>query len=286
LAATDTGTLHVLETRRLRGEPPHALARPWKTNRLERSQALVGKTVKLEHGADTFLTYSFEPDSLTWDFSGGVVPKGSGSAPYDAVEARDSVFFVEYVDVAGNTAVSLILDVEGGCALLARNVIVDLDGNPIPAGADADWRQLELRQEIVTARIDGSDGSAPLPHLTADLVGKRWYAEYAPDIIAEHVYMNPRRIAWQGLGDDKYDSGAECDVSSLWKMRPSGLYVLTWVEDFQPVGAVLLMDYENLRNTGGLFGVDDEGIVHELCGARLGFLSDTEYPKGYEPAHW
>ncbi len=247
---------------------------------------LTGKTVRLEHGDDTVLTYAFEQDMLTWDLSGSVLPKSRGSAPYDAVEARDSIFFVEYVDETANTAVTLVIDFDGGCALVARHVIVDIDGNTIPGLTEADWRQLELRQEIVTARIAGSDDSTPLPYLTDDLVGKRWYAEYAPDIIAEHIYMNPRRIAWQGLGDDKYDSGAECDVASLWKMRPSGLYVLTWVEEFQPVGALLLMDYQELRNTGTLFGVDEEGIVHELCGARLGFLSETEYPKGYEPAHW
>ena len=285
MTSTATDTLHILETKRLRGDPPHPLARAWKSNRLERTEALVGRTIRLDHSEDTRLIYTFDGEVVSWENSGtGVVEEGRGSAPYDAVEARDDLFFVEYVDEPLNMAVSLVLDIEGGNALIARNIVVDIDGNRVPADKNMDWRQFELRQELLTARVDGADPEF-LPHLTGDLVGKRWYAEYAPDIIAEHVYMNPSRIAWQGLGsEDKYATGAECDLSSLWKMRHEGLYVLTWVEDYQPVGAVLLMDYSLMRNTGALFGVDDDGVVHELCGAKLGYLGDTEYPKGYGPA--
>ena len=51
---------------------------------------------------------------------------------------------------------------------------------------------------------------------------------------------------------------------------------LTWVEEWQAVGTALLLDYQALRNVGVLYGLDDSGHVHTLCGARLKLLSEMK----------
>jgi hypothetical protein len=76
--------------------------------------------------------------------------------------------------------------------------------------------------------------------------------------------------------------GSEMDDSTTWKIAED-LYLLTWVEERQAVGAVLLMDFAEMRNVGVLFGRDDNGSVHTLCGARLTKLGEISYPVGYEP---
>ena len=73
------------------------------------------------------------------------------------------------------------------------------------------------------------------------------------------------------------------DDSTTWKIADD-LYVLTWVEEWQAVGAVLLMDFAELRNVGVLFGRDDNGPVHTFCGARLCKLGEISYPAGYRAA--
>ena len=187
---------------------------------------------------------------------------------YDAVASRDAVYFVQVLHDGGTAATSIALNLGTGGAVLVRNDLVE--------GSE----RTDLQQALYAGVVTGS--SAALPELSAELVGKRAYAEYADGHTAEHIYVNPRRFAWQGLGKFDY-SGSECDHSTTWKLD-DGLFLLTWVEEWQAVGAVLLMDFTALRNVGVLFGKDDSGLVHTLCGARLALLGEINYPEGYEPA--
>jgi hypothetical protein len=275
----------ILETRGLRQTTAHILDRPWDENRLPSTRALAGRAIELDAGDGRVFRHEFADAAVEWQTSGIDAAASHGAADYDAVESRDSVFFVNYLTESREVAVTLVLDLERGCGLALRNVLVSPTGGHDFRGDVPSWREANLRQEIYSCRIAGSDAAGPLPAPSAELVGKRAYARYADDIIAEHVYLNQERLVWQGLGRDKYESDAGCDHSTTWKVQDK-LYLLTWVEESQPVGAALLMDFDAMRNTGVIFGIDESGLVHHLCGAQLGFLGEVTYPPGHEPAHF
>ena len=253
-----------LQTRGIRPPTPYDLGTPWADNRIPSTNELSGRDVALTRDDGVTVSFSFSEDAVSWREGEGTESK----ATYDAVAIREQVYFVQFLHADERTATSLVINLGEGQGVLLTNSLV----------SSADKR--DLQQDIYPCVFEGSQGA--LPELTNELVGRRAYAEYADGHAAEHVYFNPRRFVWQGLGRFEY-SGSECDHSTTWKLGEE-LYLLTWVEEWQAVAAVLVMDFRALRNVGVLFGQDDNGLVHTLVGARLAVLNELTYPPGYEPA--
>jgi MoaF C-terminal domain/MoaF N-terminal domain len=259
-----------LQPRIYRPKAPYDQRKGWTDNRLPSTDALAGKEIALERDDGLTITYAFDAKTVSWQDPG---ERFSTAAPYDSVELRDGVFSVDLLhpEVDGDipsrrVATSLALNMQTGGALLVRNAITlgEMEG---------------FRQDIYPCRIAGSGGI--LPALSAELVGRRAYAEYTDGRAAEHVYITPRRFGAQSLGRFAKGFSDICD-STAWKLGDE-LFVLTWVEEWDPTGAVLLMDFAGLRNAGVFMGRDDQGFFHFLCGARLAVLGQTTYPPGYEP---
>ena len=256
--------MEVLQTRGLRPKPTYDLGTPWADNRIESSSNLAGRrvSVTLDDGTRTHTTsarrqLSAAPTGLT----------RLRSALTTRTELRPEVFFVQIPTADHEETTSLVLNFPAESGVLVRNTLV------------YDLERPNLRQVIWPFVLTGSGGI--LPEITDELVGKRAYAEYADGHTAEHIYVNPRRFGWQGLGKFEF-SGSELDDSTTGRSTRSCI-LLTWVEEWQAVAACLLMDFEQLRNTGILFGRDDHGKVHTLCGAKLSKLGEIVYPAGYEP---
>jgi len=256
--------METLQTRGIRPASPYDLGTPWGDNRIPSTGELGGREISITRDDAVVLECSFDRETVSWRYSDD---QAEGSAPYDAVALREGVYFIQFLHDGGLAATSLALNLRTNAGVLAQNRLVH--------GAE----RTDLQQDLYPCAVTGSDGT--LPELSAELVGRRAYAEYADGHTAEHLYLNPRRFAWQGLGKFDY-SGSECDQSTTWKLDDK-LYLLTWVEDWQAVGAVLLLDFEQLLNVGVIFGQDDIQLRHTLCGARLEILSEVEYPPGYEP---
>jgi hypothetical protein len=256
--------METLQTRGIRPQTPYDLHTPWADYRMPSTGELSGRHVALTRDDGKTLELSFDGDTVAWrDPDDGSEHSGT----YDAVAPRERVYFVDFLDEAENCW-SIALNLRTNGAVVMRNMLVRHDG------------RTDLQQDLYPCVVAGSGGVAP--ELTDELVGKRAYAEYADGHAVEHVYFNPRRFVWQGLGAFVY-SGSECDNSTTWKIDEK-LYLLTWVEEWQAVGAGLLLDYEAMRNVGTLYGQDDKGFVHTLCGARLELLSEMDYPSSYEPS--
>jgi hypothetical protein len=262
--------VETLRPRIYRPKAPYNERIAWSDNRLPSTDALAGTEVVLEREDGETITYRFDPKTVRWLESGD---KPAVEAPYDAVELRDNVFSVEVLQPEAppgsstRIASSLALNLQTGGALLVRNTV--------RLGEENDFRQ-----DICPCTIVGSGGA--FPALTAELVGRRAYAEYTDGGSAEHLYLNPRRLGTQSLGDFDFSS-AKMDDSTTWKLGEE-LFVLAWVQEWNPVGAVLFMDFAGLRNAGVFMGGDSEGFFHFVVGARLGLLGRITYPPGREPA--
>ncbi|HTX62207.1 MAG TPA: MoaF C-terminal domain-containing protein [Acidimicrobiales bacterium] len=259
-----------LQPRIYRPKAPYNDRIEWADNRLPSTGALDGREVALERDDGRAVSYSFAAKTVSWYELDGT---SALEAPYDAVELREGVFSVDILHPASSAgsstrvATSLALHMQTGGALIVRNTV--------RLGAHTDFRQL-----IHSCAVAGSGGSRP--EMSAELVGRRAYAEYTKGGAAEHLYLNPRRLGTQALGDSDYAS-AKMDDSTTWKLDED-LFVLTWVQEWNPVGAVLLMDFSGLRNAGVFMGGDDEGFFHFVVGAHLAVLGQTSYPPGREPA--
>lgn len=253
-----------LQTRGLRTRGRYDQGGPWANYRLPSTDELAQRDIAVTLDDGSTVEFSFDRENVRWRASGKAA---FASATYDAVAARPNTYFVQSLHPDNLTATSLVLNLNSGGGLLVTNSLIQGDD------------RTDLQQDLYPCIVTGSNGS--FPELSAELVGKRAYAEYSDDHVAEHVYFNPRRIVWQGLG--KFDSsGSGCEHATTWKLDDQ-LFLLTWVEEWEPVGACLLLDYTAMRNVGVLFGQDDDGLVHELCGARLRMLGEITYPAGYEP---
>ena len=242
--------MEVLQTRGLRPKPSYDLGTPWADNRIESSSKLSGRRVSVTLDDGTETSYDFKEATVVSRTNG---IDETEECAYDATELRPDIFFVQIPTADHEETTSLVLNFPAESGVLVRNTLV------------YDLERPNLRQVIWPFVLTGSSGI--LPEITAELVGKRAYAEYADGHTAEHIYVNPRRFGWQGLGKFEF-SGSELDDSTTWKIDEE-LYLLTWVEEWQAVAACLLMDFKQLRNTGILFGRDDNGKVHTLCGAKL-----------------
>lgn len=253
-----------------RPEEPYDDHEAWADNRLPSTDALAGREIALDRDDGKTVTFAFDSELVSWEEPGET---SSHQAPYDAVQLRDDVFAVDFLEPVApganperRVAMSLALNLANGCALIVRSTVT--------YGETPDYCQ-----EIYPSRIAGS--GARFPEITAELVGRRAFAEYGDGTAAEHVYLNPRRISWQGLGAFEY-SGSQTDECTTWKLGEE-LYILTFVRNAHPTGVVLLLDYVIFRNAGMIMGRDDKGFFYFPVGARLVLLGQTTYPPGYEP---
>jgi hypothetical protein len=257
--------METLQTRGIRPARAYDLRSPWGDNRIPSTDELSGREISLTTDVGKTIVFSFSDTEVTWR---DVQDDSERTSSYDAVASREGVYFVDILHAdSDDDLTSIVLNLARNAAVLIRSRLVRSNG------------RTDQQQDLYPCVVTGSDGVRP--ELTRELVGKRAYAEYADGHAVEHVYFNPRRIVWQGLGRFDY-SGSECDNATMWKIDEQ-LYLLTWVEEWQAVGAALLLDYTAMRNVGVLYGQDDHGFVHTLCGARLQLLQELEYPPGYEP---
>jgi hypothetical protein len=252
----------ILTTRVLR--PPQAANShiPWRANRMPSTQRLAGTTLRLlpEDG-----------EAQDWAFDQETVKGGpQGAQPYDAVELRPSIFLIDLPDLSARQATTVLACLDTGVGIVVANELIDHHG------------RTELRQTIQSCRFDGWAGASPLAR-TREMIGLRVAAEYAPTIAVEQIYLSSTRIAWQSLAKDEFTANAEADHATFWRVADD-LYLVTWVEELRPLGAVLLTDLAAGCNVGKLFGADDLGLLNELCGAKLSVLGRTHYPPSRQPA--
>lgn len=238
-------------------------------NRLPSTTALDGSEVTLEMTDGASFELGFAGGEVNWKLEiGDEVSEGTDE--YDAVEVRPDLFFVDFCTSDRSRAVSIALDCGRGRALVIVNDLVDRgDGSGLLVKASA-------------AQVNGTGDYVPI-EATAELTGRRLFCEYSDGVALEHIYLNSRVLAWQWLKTPLPELVHEVGVDSTmyWKIDDS-LYLLHSMGE--AVELTLLLDLEQKRNVGRLFGQGLVDFVDERCGAKLTLLGRTDYPEGYHPA--
>ncbi|MDT7800912.1 MAG: hypothetical protein QOI78_4345 [Actinomycetota bacterium] len=186
----------------------------------------------------------------------------------------DGLYYVQLDPGAAREAVSLILDVRDGRALVVTTRIGD-SGTP------------RVTQEFRPATIDGADvrGEAMAP--STALIGRRVVWVYSEEHAYEHVYLSPHWYTWQCLAGPERGL-ADTDENSVYQVRP-GIHVFAWREKVISCASVTIADHRDaraLRSHGVLFGLDHTGETTSCFtfGAHGRLLSTTVHPAGLDPA--
>jgi hypothetical protein len=238
-------------------------------NRLPSTDALAGETIDLLFDDGATMAMALSADTVRWTFTDGDrTAHGEGS--YDAVEIRTGVFFLDFAMAGGPFAFSHVIDREQGRAITVWNELTNEGGAK------------DLRELLRPSRLAGHTGAyAPIAQ-SRELLGRRVFCEYSREAALEHLYVNSRTLVWQWLlrpPELEFEVGIE--AAAYWKVRDA-LFLLT-TRGEAPIGLTLLMDFDQNRNVGRLFGHGDFGIVDRRCGAKITSLGAFAYPTGYTP---
>jgi hypothetical protein len=239
-------------------------------NRLPSTRVLAGRSIALAFDDGASLLMELGDDGVRWEARepGGKVL--TGNASWDAVEMRPGIFFLDFAAMDGRCAFSNVIDFNAGRALTVWNEVV------------GDGANTDLYEMLRPGRIVGATGSYKPVAETRELLGKRLFCEYSPEAALEHIYVNSKTIIWQWLLSPeflKYEVGIE--AVTMWKIADQ-LYLIS-TRDLPPMELTLLIDLDQMRNVGRLFGFGPFGILDRRVGAKVTFLGEFEYPSGYEP---
>lgn len=253
--------------------PTYNLARPMDLlqNRLPSTQALGGDSIVLELDDGGTLRLAFAAETVDWTLTlDGQTD--SHENPYDAVEMRPGIFFVDFVAPGSERQLTVVIDRAEGRAIVLLDDLLD--------GADG----RALRQTVLTARISGTSAEYVAIERTRDLLGRRLYCEYSDEAAIEHIYANTETLVWQWLAVPipalLHEVGVE--TGWIWKVAEE-LYLLHCRGD-GAMTLILLLDLEHRRNVGRLFGEGAHGLLDERCGAKLTLLGRFDYPEHHQPA--
>ncbi len=241
-------------------------------NRLPSTRDLAGTELTLRLDAGGALSLSLSAEEVRWKLEQADGTSWSGENDYDAVEVRPGIFFVDHVTADRTAAFSIVVDRELGRAAVVQNFLVEGDG------------RTDLRLFVEPARLEGHTGPYEPIAETRELLGKRLFCEYSEHAALEHIYLNSGTLGWQWVlvevPELKREVGVE--AASYWKIRDQ-LYLLASRGD-EPLELTLLLDLEQRRNIGRLFGKSGfGGILDQRCGAKIVFLGEFSYPADRQP---
>lgn len=236
---------------------------------LPASSALAGTSVTLLGEDGRSLTIAFRDESsLTWTI-GTAADKQSTKITYKAVEARPGIFIIDFVHGTGRQMrdVTVVLNQNSGAATVAVSALHEKD--------DA----VKGSTAFTHARVEGTE--AAFHQRSAGLVGKRIYYRYSDVEAYEHIYLTPGTFVWHCLRGGEQGL-ADVDRTLAFEVAED-LYLFFWTERVMTVESVLLVDLQQQRSIGRMFGWDDttdEPLVLPFD-SRLTVLNTTEYPQDH-----
>ncbi len=244
------------------------------TNRLPRSDALVGRTLRVVLPGFTLTLRPVSGDRVEWQEEGSRV--GSGSDWYEAIEVAPDTWFIDMTQAARPTeALTLIANTRSLRVLAVRCRIIDA----AEAGGEPRVPQDFL---VGTLGDDPAAATGMVPHETRDLIGLRTHQTYSPNHAYEHTYLNSQRYAWQCLVGVQRGQG-DVDLASYYQFD-TDQYVFTFREFLIPVASVFFFDFARGRSTGKFLGITGDGaIANSPAGAYMRKVSMTFYPPEATP---
>lgn len=187
----------------------------------------------------------------------------SGSAAYRATSVRPGIYLVDFIKHEDGQAwsISLVLDT------LSQSFTAVI--GTLPSAADLDeglYRRALAGKALTGVQARFLQGSLDrpwhddaCPHApTRELVGMRNRYRYSPTEVYEHIYLNDQYYSWQCL------KGVEqglCDTDRCHYYKiADALYLFVWREKIVPTLGLVMIDLQQHRSDGKIFGYAGEGF--------------------------
>ncbi len=240
-------------------------------NKPPRTEELAGKELTFLFETDrAMVRYDFrDANTLAWEALEGPEKGATGEETYEAIRVAPDIYFIDYLRKSRpGQSVNMALDLGAGRATLVVGTLVEEEKGIY-----------RVRQEFLhTAVNPSSPNDKVIPHeRSMDLVGKRVKYTYSSTHAYEHVYLNDHRYTWHCLsGPEKGLADTEhCDC---FKIAPD-VYLFTWWERVVPCEAVVMINLEEMRSIGKLFGLDTDSneIINFTMGSYAELLNVTTY---------
>ncbi|MDH6148186.1 MULTISPECIES: MoaF C-terminal domain-containing protein [Paraburkholderia] len=240
---------------------------------------LEGRTLALGFDDGTYETLIFDAD--------GRVRSRSGAHACRVTSLRDGIFLIDYVgggDGGCPSTTSVVADLRLGLCTVVTGRLPDEDQTRVAAFTRVE-RGLPLTGVDVRIRhgrieVKGANRDAPLHRPTVELVGMRNLYTYSKTERYEHIYLNADFYAWHCL------SGAESGLADVDRCHTVGiadkLYLFVWCEKIIPTLGVLLIDLEQMKTDGKVFGYESghfDSLSNFPVGAFAQVLNVTTHPE-------
>jgi len=241
---------------------------------------LAGNILTLYFSNGWCITHHFEKDTLYWNAADGSF---SGSSIYRATSIRPDIYFVDFIknEDGQDGSVSLVLDTNAGIFTAILGQLPDAQAlqSSLYARARASQPLTQVQVQFIHGSIDEPWEDNTLQHsLTGELIGLRNRYRYSPTESYEHIYLNENFYTWQCLqGVEK--GLADTDLCHYYKIDDQ-LYLFAWREKIVPTLGVVLIDLQQHRSDGKIYGYADDSL-NKLTNFRMAshcqVLNHTHY---------
>lgn len=220
---------------------------------------LDGKGFKLHFENGWEIDHRFDAEQVHWVAADG---HSSGSAPYRATSVRPGIYLVDFLKHEGTQAwsISLVLDTHSHAftAVIATLPTAADSSESLYSRALAGKELTGVQASFLHGSLDRPWQSGACPHApSSDLVGVRNRYRYSPTEVYEHIYLNDQYYSWQCL------KGVEqglCDTDRCHYYKiADALYLFVWREKIVPTLGLVMIDLQQHRSDGKIFGYAGDG---------------------------
>lgn len=213
----------------------------------------------------------------------GTAASFTGQGAYRASSLRPDIVLLDFLPEGQHGhSLSLVLD-------LAHSVFTAVAG-VLPQAeevARSAFSRVMSGEELTAVHCQFAHGcidhpvtaNSPLHHATEELIGLRNQYRYSPTECYEHIYLNSHFYTWQCL--QGVEQGlADVDRCHYFKLADQ-LYLFVWREKIVPTLGVVLIDLQQLKTDGKIFGYqgnDFSALSNFPVGAIAQILNHTSHP--------
>ncbi len=263
-AATDAKWIAVGELGEAFGSDAHS-------HTLAPSSRLSGTRMKLSFEDGSTTEYHFR--------SASELVRGQGQVEsYRATEIRPGVLFVDFVASGKRAAtISLVLEPDRGiCTAIECELPGESEAKlPLIERIGRGEELTGVKAGFLSGAIDAPFGRATGRHAgTRELIGRRIEYTYSGSERYEHIYLNERFYTWHCLAGSEQGL-ADTDRCHYLKVADR-LYLFVWREKIVPTLGAVLVDLEQMKTTGKIFGYrgfDFGAVMNFPVGARARLVS-------------
>lgn len=252
-------------------------------NLLPPSNELAGKTITLYLEDGSVCRYSFQDNQhLKWQDITEQTGGAGDSELYRATSLRNGIYFLDYIKQSEQaTSVTIVLDFNSNAATYLEGRLPTLEESrkDLFSRVNEGISLTGVKARFLAGSINQDFSPDTKRHpVTSELVGKRVRYVYSKTEAYEHIYLNDKLYTWHCLSG--IEKGlADTDRCHYYKIEEN-LYFFVWREKIIPTLGVVLIDTDQMKTTGKLFGYESNDfgkLTNAAIGAYADLLNITSY---------